>query len=95
LVVFGEFALYALGESLELELLELVVDRAVEFVYIEAKALIRYGPYRVLARVLSKSETCARKVQLDSCDQAKGFGRQGEAGILPKSPARSPVHFVE
>jgi len=95
LIIFGEFALYTFGKLLELKVPELVVDRAVEFIDTEAKALIRYGQYRVLAKVLSKSKACAREVQLDSCNQAEGFGRQGEAGILPKAPARSSVHFIE
>jgi hypothetical protein len=54
LVVFGEFALYALGESLELKILKLVVERTVEFIDVEAKALVWYGKYRVLDRVLPK-----------------------------------------
>ena len=66
-----------------------------EFIDVEAEALVYYGQYRVLVRVLSESETCARKVQLDSCNQAESFGRQGGTGILPKSPARGSVHLVE
>jgi hypothetical protein len=57
-----------------------------EFIDIEAKSFVRYGQYRVFARVLSKSKACAREVQLGSCNQAEGFGRQGGAGVLPKGP---------
>ena len=52
LIIFGEFALYTFGKLLELKVLELFVDRAVEFIDTEAKALIRYGQYSVLAKEL-------------------------------------------
>ena len=45
MVVFGEFALYAFGELLELEVLELVVERTVELIDVEAEALVWYGNY--------------------------------------------------
>ena len=49
----------AFTKLLELEVPQDVVDRAMEFIDIEAKALVCYGQYRVLARVLSKCEACA------------------------------------
>ena len=44
--------MYALGESLELEILKLVVERTVEFIDVEAKALVWYGNLVVVLVVL-------------------------------------------